>query len=91
MNITNPKVSIFFLAFLPQFSSPEYGQPVVQILLLGALFICAALFIFSSIAILAGHLGGWLKNSPKSQKYMNRIAGTVFVGLALKLFLANAK
>ena len=90
MNITNPKVSIFFLAFLPQFASPEHGPLAPQIFLLGGVFICVALVIFSAIALLAGTLGGWLHNSPKAQVYLNRIAGTVFAGLALKLATASA-
>ena len=83
MNITNPKVSIFFLAFLPQFASPEQGAMAPQIFLLGAVFILVALLVFGTIAILAGTLGGWLSQSPKTQVYLNRIAGTVFTALAL--------
>lgn len=90
MNITNPKVSIFFLAFLPQFASPENGPLAPQILLLGGVFICVALIIFSAIALLAGVLGDWLRHSPRAQVYLNRIAGTVFAGLALKLVTAGA-
>lgn len=90
MNITNPKVSIFFLAFLPQFTSPDSGNLAAQIILLGALFIVIALVIFSTIALLAGTLGGWLSNSPKAQIYLNRLAGTVFIGLALKLATSSS-
>lgn len=85
MNVTNPKVSIFFLAFLPQFASPESGALAPQIFLLGAVFIGIALVIFSAIVMLAGTLSGWLNSLPKAQVYLNRVAGTVFVGLALKL------
>jgi threonine/homoserine/homoserine lactone efflux protein len=90
MNVTNPKVSLFFLAFLPQFTSPESGALAPQIFLLGAIFIVIALMIFSAIAVLAGTLGGWLHSSPKAQIYLNRLAGAVFVGLALKLATSSA-
>lgn len=90
MNITNPKVSIFFLAFLPQFTSPEHGSIVFQLFLLGGLFICVALIIFCAIAVLAGSLGRWLNQSPKAQIYLNRIAGMIFLGLALKLAFSSA-
>ena len=85
MNVTNPKVSIFFLAFLPQFADPNRGSLTLQMLLLGGVFIGSTVFIFGGIAMMAGTLGGWLNRSPKTQVIMNRVAGTVFVALALKL------
>ncbi len=85
MNITNPKVSIFFLAFLPQFADPSKGPVSLQILLLGGLFILATILVFGSIALMAGTLGQWLNRSDRVQKILNRVAGTVFLGLALKL------
>jgi len=89
MNITNPKVSIFFLAFLPQFAAPQNGALAPQIFLLGGVFILVALIIFSAIAVAAGSLGNWLQSSPRVQWYLNRIAGTVFAALALKLATAT--
>lgn len=85
MNITNPKVSIFFLAFLPQFAEPARGALTVQMMLLGGLFILATLLVFGSIALLAGTIGRRLGQSAKAEKIMNRVAGTVFAALALKL------
>jgi threonine/homoserine/homoserine lactone efflux protein len=89
MNVTNPKVSIFFLAFLPQFADPSRGPISLQMLLLGGLFILSTVLVFGGIALLAGTLGQWLNRSNRAQKYLNRLAGVVFVGLALKL--ASAK
>jgi threonine/homoserine/homoserine lactone efflux protein len=85
MNVTNPKVSIFFLAFLPQFADPARGSLTLQLLLLGGVFILATILVFGAIALLAGILGEWLNRSEKSQRVLNRVAGSVFVGLALKL------
>lgn len=85
MNITNPKVSIFFLAFLPQFADPARGPVSIQMLVLGGVFIIATIIVFGSIALLAGSIGQWLSRSQGFQKIMNRIAGTVLLGLALKL------
>jgi threonine/homoserine/homoserine lactone efflux protein len=85
MNITNPKVSIFFLAFLPQFADPARGPVVLQLFQLGGLFILATILVFGGIALLAGTLGLWLNKSDRTQKALNKVAGTVFIGLALKL------
>jgi len=85
MNVTNPKVSIFFLAFLPQFADPSRGPVSLQILYLGGLFIVSTIWVFGAIAVLAGSLGEWLRKSPKTQIILNRLAGTVFLALALKL------
>ncbi|MCB1672667.1 MAG: LysE family translocator [Gammaproteobacteria bacterium] len=89
MNITNPKVAIFFLAFLPQFTDPDGGSVTLQILQLGLLFIAATLLIFGAIAWSSGFLADWLKRSPASQRVMNRIAGTVFIALAVRLLITE--
>ncbi|MEW8259785.1 MAG: LysE family translocator, partial [Candidatus Thiodiazotropha taylori] len=89
MNVTNPKVSIFFLAFLPQFANPQQGQVAQQIMLLGSLFILVTLVTFGVIAFLAGSLGRWLNQSAKAQQYLNRIAGLVFIALALNLLFSD--
>jgi threonine/homoserine/homoserine lactone efflux protein len=85
MNVTNPKVSIFFLAFLPQFADPAHGALAPQLMLLGGVFIVAALLVFGAISFAAGALGERLRRSARAQRVLNRIAGAVFVGLALKL------
>lgn len=89
MNMTNPKVSIFFLAFLPQFADPERGAVAPQLLLLGGLFILATVLVFGAIAVLAGTLGQWLNRSPRAQGFLNKVAGTVFLVLAIKLATAE--
>lgn len=89
MNLTNPKVSIFFLAFLPQFTNPAQGSVALQILSLGALIILSTLIVFSLIAWFAGLLGDRLQESARAQIWLNRIAGTVFLGLAIRLALSE--
>lgn len=89
MNVTNPKVSIFFLAFLPQFTNPASGNITLQVFFLGALFMLCALVVFSSIALIAGKLGSSFNRSPNAQNILNKLAGTVFAGLAIKLALSE--
>lgn len=89
MNATNPKVSIFFLAFLPQFVDPALGATTSQMLTLALVFFIVTLIVFSSVAMAAGWLGTALKRSPKAQVVINRIAGLVFVGLAARLLVTE--
>ena len=89
MNVTNPKVSIFFLAFLPQFTNPAKGSLPLQLAVLGGIFILATLLVFGSIAVLAGWLGQRLRQSERAQLLLNKTAGVIFAGLALKLATAS--
>ena len=85
MNIANPKITIFFLAFLPQFVDPANGSIVAQFYQLGALMFLITVFVFGVVALAAGSLGEWLKGSPMAQTWINRASGIVFVSLAAKL------
>lgn len=88
MNITNPKVSIFFLAFLPQFADPARGSVAVQVMLLGGLFIIATILVFGGVAIAAGSLRQWLSKSDRAQNILNKLTGVVLFGLAARLATA---
>ncbi len=89
MSLSNPKLSIFFLAFLPQFADPERGDLTLQLLLLGTIFILLAMLIFCCISLLAGTLGQWLGRSRRAQYVMNRLTAMLFAGLALRLLVAQ--
>lgn len=85
MNLTNPKIVIFFLAFLPQFADPARGSVALQILVLGVVFMVAALLVFGAIAVFSGAFGTLLLRSERAQRWINRMAGLVFLGLAVRL------
>ncbi|GGH51001.1 membrane protein [Comamonas phosphati] len=87
MNLTNPKVLIFFLAFLPQFADPARGSLALQVMALGCVFMLATLLVFGSIACGSGLFGELLLRSARAQRWLNRIAATVFGALALRLVL----
>jgi threonine/homoserine/homoserine lactone efflux protein len=89
MNLTNPKVSLFFMAFLPQFADPRHGSVMLQFFQLGGVFIIATMLVFGVISIVAGGLGDKFSNSPFAQKIVNRTASAVFIGLAVKLALSE--
>jgi len=89
MNITNPKVAIFFLAFLPQFVVANQGAVGLQILLLGGVFMVATLFTFGGIAFFAGRFGQVFQSSTIAQRSLNRLASLVFCALALRLLVTN--
>ena len=89
MNLTNPKVLIFFLAFLPQFADPQLGPVGPQIFVFGAVFILAAFLVFGAIAVFSGAFGNLLLRSPKAQFWLNKITAVVFLGLAVKLATAQ--
>ncbi|NVO57685.1 LysE family translocator [Rhodobacteraceae bacterium B1Z28] len=89
MNIANPKVTIFMLAFLPQFVDPQNGPIIGQFYQLGALMFLATVGVFGAVAFAAGTLGSLLKGSPVVQIWLNRASGLIFVALAIKLATAE--
>ncbi len=87
MNVLNPKVSIFFLAFFPGFLFSKTLDPVWQFYMLGAIFIMVSFVIFSLIALLAGKLSHFLSVNKSTGKVLKWMQIIVFVGIAIFLFL----
>jgi len=89
MNVTNPKVLLFFLALLPQFTDAARGSMAQQIMVLGLVFITATVLVFGAIAHFSGTFAALLLRSARARQWLHRIAALVFVGLALRLVMAG--
>jgi len=86
-NMLNPKVTLFFIAFLPQFVQPRAGHVPFQMLVLALVFIVQAFVIFSAIALFSGAVGGWLRRRRTTSVHLNRLAGCAFIGLGVRMAL----
>ena len=91
MNITNPKVLIFFLAFFPQFivKGATETEVMIQMLIMGMTFLVCTLVVFSAIAWCAGTLADRLR-SPKVQTILNKVSAVIFTILAISTLLWKA-
>ncbi|MBA4494364.1 LysE family translocator [Paenactinomyces guangxiensis] len=87
MNLLNPKVSLFFLSFLPQFVSPQAGQIPMQMMLLGIIFIIQAFIIFAAVSICAGFVGKKLSGNKRINKYVPFAKAGIFAILGVRLAL----
>lgn len=87
MNVINPKVAIFFIAFFPQFIDPKLGDIKYQMLALGICFILIVILVFGSLSYYAGFIGELLKHNTKITKYINVSASIIFFALSIKLLL----
>ena len=90
-NVLNPKVALFFLAFLPQFIDVSKGSPSLQILFLGTWFNVVGTIVNIIVALLFGKIGIWLSGSPTFIQWQERITGLLLIGLGIKVALSAKK
>ncbi len=87
-NISNVKVIVFFLAMLPQFVDPARGHVGLQLFLLGCIFNALEVVYLVGVGVLAGRASGWLLGRRTFRRALDAVAGTLFVGLGLRLMLS---
>ena len=84
-NISNPKITIFYLAFLPQFIAADTQHPALLLFVLGATFALLTFLIKVPVGYFAGRSAGWIQERPQMITWLDRISGGVLIGLGIKL------
>jgi threonine/homoserine/homoserine lactone efflux protein len=90
-NVLNPKVALFFLAFLPQFIDMKMENPQWKILFLGLWFDCSGTLVNILVSIAFGKMGNWLGNSPRYLKIQEKLTGCLLIALGIKVALTSKK
>jgi threonine/homoserine/homoserine lactone efflux protein len=88
-NISNPKIAVFYFAFLPQFVTPNARAPTVTIFALGLVFAVLTFVIKGPVAMFAGRLSCWFRTRPAALLGLYRLSGLVMIGLAVRLALTR--
>lgn len=89
-NVMNPKVTLFFVVFLPQFVDTHGAQSVtLQMLELGLVFMAQTVVVFSVFGLCAGTIGGWLKRRPRAGVWLDRLAGLTFIAIGIRVALRD--
>ena len=86
-NVSNPKIAVFYFAFLPQFVLPGAAHPTLSVFVLGLLFAALTFLVKGPVGLGAGLLSAWLRARPQVLAWVYRSSGAVLVGLGLKLAL----
>ena len=84
-NVTNPKIILFFFAFLPQFVDPASPHPTRDLVFLGVLYAMLGLPVKCGVALLAARLSQRMLQRPRALVWMNRACGAVLVALGVRL------
>ncbi|MCB4770318.1 LysE family translocator [Ancylobacter sp. Lp-2] len=85
VNLANPKIVVFVLAFLPQFVDPSRGSPFLQFLLLGTILNVGGMIVNGLVGGFAGAVGRWLSGRAGFTRWFQRATGVIFLGLAARI------
>ena len=88
-NMLNPKVTLFFLAFLPQFVDADAGNVGLQMAVLGTVFMGVTIVVFGAVAIFAAMVGDWVRRKPAIGERLNVFAGLTFIALGIRVALPD--
>lgn len=88
-NVLNPKIAIFFLAFLPQFVDKESSHIALQMVILGLTFAGMGLCFLLVVGYSSGTIGRWLTRRPHYTQFLQRLAGGILIGLGIRLALTK--
>lgn len=91
INLLNPKVALFFLAFLPQFVDPARGDVTVQLAFLGGFFAAGSVVWCGALGLVFGSLGARFSGSDLFRRWQRRVTGTAFIGFAAALGFADVR
>lgn len=86
-NISNPKIAVFYFAFLPQFVTPGADHPTLSVFVLGLTFAALTFLVKAPVGLGAGLLSAWLRSRPGVLAWLYRTSGAVLIGLGVKLAL----
>ncbi len=84
-NLSNPKIAVFYFAFLPQFVLPAAQHPTLTIFTLGIAFAALTFLVKAPVGVFAGALSGWLRRRPDVLSWVYRSSGALLIGLGVKL------
>jgi threonine/homoserine/homoserine lactone efflux protein len=90
-NVFNPKVALFFLAFLPQFVDQSRGNPALQVIALGLLFDTTGTLVNLAVALGSSRVGAHLRGTGRANAVLHKLTGVLFIGIGFRLLLGNRR
>ncbi|MEZ5636853.1 MAG: LysE family translocator [Burkholderiaceae bacterium] len=91
IDVLNPKVAVFFMAFLPQFVRPGHGSEPLQLVMLGTLVICVAIVVEACFVLVASKATNFFRANPTASLWLDRSLGSVLIGLGIRLALSEQR